>query len=153
MNEVNKTISAAAGASSSGFGPNTNGQGATPFSQPGGTYAGLPQAANPYDLDHSENGFNFVGEDSLGELVRGFVQTTEAGLAEKELERAGIRVQSLTAKRGVKKKHRRPTGVEFATLAEQFGDLMEIGESPTQVCRLLSYSQTNPMLADALLNA
>src|SRR6185369_16394834 len=54
---------------------------------------------------------------------------------------------------GVKKKNRRPTGVEFATLAEQFGDLMEIGESPTQVCRLLSYAQTNTVLQDALLNA
>jgi type IV pilus assembly protein PilC len=154
MNEVNKTMSAAAGASSSPFGTSETGQGHSSFTQPAGNYVSASRAApNPYDLSHSDNGFNFVGEDSFGELVRGFVQTTEAGLAEKELERAGIRVQSITAKRGVKKKNRRPTGVEFATLAEQFGDLMEIGESPTQVCRLLSYAQTNTVLADALLGA
>lgn len=109
--------------------------------------------AQMYDPDRSENGFDFAGEDSLGNLVRGFVQTTEIKLAESELERAGIRVQSLSARRTDRKKHRRPTGVEFATLAEQFGDLMEVGESPTQVCRLLAYAQTNTVLAQALLNA
>jgi len=152
MNEVNKTMSAAAGASA-GFGASTNVRGNT-ATQLAEDYRGASTAdSNPYDLSHSENGFNFVGEDSLGELVRGFVQTTEAHLAEKELERAGIRVQSVTPKRGIKKKNRRPTGVEFATLAEQFGDLMEIGESPTQVCRLLAYAQTNTVLQEALLNA
>jgi type IV pilus assembly protein PilC len=50
-------------------------------------------------------------------------------------------------------KSRRPTSLELATLAEQFGDLMEIGESPTQVCRLLSFAQTNKTLAEALINA
>ena len=109
--------------------------------------------ANQFDVNHSDNGFNFVGEDSMGEIVRGFVQTTEIDLAEKELERAGISVRSISPIRGAKKKNRRPTGVEFATLAEQFGDLMEIGESPTQVCRLLSFAQTNTLLADALLDA
>jgi type II secretory pathway component PulF len=53
----------------------------------------------------------------------------------------------------LKQKNKRPTGIEFATLAEQFGDLMEIGESPTQVCRLLSYAQTNKILSDALMSA
>ena len=43
--------------------------------------------------------------------------------------------------------------IEFASLAEQFGDLMEIGEPPTAVCRMLSYTQTNKFLADALVNA
>src|SRR5204863_2941048 len=37
--------------------------------------------------------------------------------------------------------------------AEQFGDLMEIGESPTQICRLLAYAQTNQQLSDALADA
>ncbi len=109
--------------------------------------------ASQFDVNHSDNGFDFVGKDSMGEVVRGFVQTTEINLAEKELERAGISVRSISAKRGTKKRNRRPTGVEFATLAEQFGDLMEIGESPTQVCRLLSYAQTNTALAEALLDA
>lgn len=110
-------------------------------------------AQDRYDVSYSDNGYDFVGEDSLGEPVKGFVMTSEASLAEKELERAGIRVQSINAKRGVRKKNRRPSAIEFATLAEQFGDLMEIGESPTQVCRLLSYAQTNTMLADALMSA
>ncbi len=125
----------------------------------GGAFPASPDRADPtafasqFDVNHSDNGFDFVGEDSMGELVRGFVQTTEIDLAEKELERAGISVRSISAKRGTKKRNRRPTGVEFATLAEQFGDLMEIGESPTQVCRLLSFAQTNTMLAEALLDA
>ena len=110
-------------------------------------------SARAFDAEFAENGFNFVGEDSLGEVIKGFVQTPESKLAEKELERAGIRVQSISPRRGTRKKNRRPTGVEFATLAEQFGDLMEIGESPTQVCRLLSFAQTNVMLADALMDA
>ena len=117
----------------------------------GGDFA-APGSAS-YDLEHSENGFNFVGEDSLGTIVKGFIQTTEAQLAEKELERAGIHVQSFNPRRAVRKKNRRPTGVEFATLAEQFGDLMEVGQSPTQICRLLAYAQTNAVLADALLDA
>jgi type IV pilus assembly protein PilC len=123
------------------------------FSAAGAGRPGAVTYENQFDGNHSENGFSFVGEDSLGEIVKGFVQTTEINLAEKELERAGISVKSISANRGVKKKNRRPTGIEFATLAEQFGDLMEIGESPTQVCRLLSYAQTNTMLAEALLNA
>ncbi len=106
-----------------------------------------------YDVSYSDNGYDFVGEDSLGEPVKGFVQTAEANLAEKELERAGIRVETIKPKRGLKKKNKRPSAIEFATLAEQFGDLMEIGESPTQVCRLLSYAQTNAMLSEALMNA
>lgn len=105
------------------------------------------------ELGKSENGFNYVGVDSLGVPIKGFVQTTEADLAGKELERAGIRVQSIKGKSGGREKKRRPTGIEFATLAEQFGDLMEIGESPTQICRLLALSQTNKVLRNALLNA
>ncbi len=108
---------------------------------------------DPFEMGRSEAGFNFTGVDSLGEPVKGFVQTPEIDLAAKELERAGIRVQAISPRRGLKQTKRRPTGVEFATLAEQFGDLMEIGESPTQVCRLLSYAQTNKVLAEALMNA
>ena len=104
-------------------------------------------------LGLSENGFNFAGIDSLGEPVKGFVQTTEPKLAAKELERAGVRVYSISEKRGARQTSRRPTSIEMATLAEQFGDLMEIGESPTQVCRLLSHSQTNKFLSSALLSA
>jgi len=105
------------------------------------------------DGTHSAGGFDFRGTDSLGAPVKGFVQTADAVQAAHELERAGISVERINERRGLRQKSRRPKGIEFATLAEQFGDLMEVGESPTQVCRLLSYSQTNKMLADALLNA
>ncbi len=101
----------------------------------------------------SDNGFNFVGLDSLGETTKGFVQTTDQTSASKQLERAGIRVLSLTPKGLGRKKYKSPTRVEIATLAEQFGDLMEIGESPTQICRLLAHAQTNDVLSEALLNA
>jgi len=101
----------------------------------------------------SENGFNFVGLDSLGKSAKGYVQNTDQSMAANELERAGIHVVSINPKRGTRKKNRRPALIEIATLAEQFGDLMEIGESPTQICRLLSFSQTNQMLSDALLDA
>ncbi|MGB5012481.1 MAG: type II secretion system F family protein [Pyrinomonadaceae bacterium] len=109
--------------------------------------------SSSFDPDHSEDGFNYTGIDSLGQETRGFVQSKELRQAEKELERAGINVSSISPRRSTKKKNRRPTGVEFATLAEQFGDLMEIGESPTQVCRLLAFAQTNTVLSDALLNS
>jgi type IV pilus assembly protein PilC len=108
---------------------------------------------SPSDVIRSEGGFNFSGIDSLGEPVKGFVQTEDPVLATNELERAGISVKSITERRGSRKKNSRPNSVEFATLAEQFGDLMEVGESPTQVCRLLAYAQTNKMLSDALLDA
>lgn len=108
---------------------------------------------DPLAMRRSETGFNYVGIDSLGVSIKGFVQTADIELAEKELERAGIRVVSITPRRMVRQKNRRPTMVEFATLAEQFGDLMEIGESPTQVCRLLAYAQTNKVLAEALMNS
>lgn len=159
MDEVRKTFGAAAGGSPATVGGNLLGPDVSDFRQANKGFSVRPDdddlrsMSSRYDLDHSENGFNFVGEDSLGEVVRGFVQTTEIQLAQNELERAGISVQSISPKRGIRKKNRRPTGVEFATLAEQFGDLMEIGESPTQVCRLLAYAQTNTLLADALLNA
>ncbi len=100
----------------------------------------------------ADNGFNYVGIDSLSQPVKGFVQTRDQSMATKELERAGIRVLSISPRSGSKKGNRRPTRIEFATLAEQFGDLMEIGESPTQVCRLLAFAQTNQMLADSLLD-
>ncbi len=105
------------------------------------------------DLSYSENGFNFTGTDSLGERIKGFVQTSEVSLASRQLQRAGIKVDVITEKRGGRQKNRRPTSVELATLAEQFGDLMEIGESPTQVCRLLAHAQTNKMLSNALMKA
>ncbi len=101
----------------------------------------------------SENGFNFVGVDSLDQPIKGFVQTTDEAMVSLELERAGIRVQSISPRTGGRKNSRRPKRVEFAALAEQFGDLMEIGESPTQICRLLAYAQTNQVLSEALFNA
>jgi type IV pilus assembly protein PilC len=52
----------------------------------------------------------------------------------------------------VRQRARRPSMLDFAQLADQFGDLMEIGENPVQVCRLLAYSQTNKYLQDALLD-
>src|SRR6476620_7545110 len=158
MKEMNKTSEAAANGSSR---PHV-----LPFnaplrrSAPTIAAAPRPQAPSPrvqersaFQLQNSEGGFNFSGVDSLGNTVKGFVQTQEPQLAEKELERAGISVVSISEKRGSRQKNRRPTSVEFATLAEQFGDLMEVGESPTQVCKLLASAQTNQMLSDALKNA
>jgi type II secretory pathway component PulF len=110
-------------------------------------------AVNPAGLARSEGGFNFTGFDSFGEVVKGFVQTPDATLAAKELERAGIRVQTIGERRKGREKNRRPTRIELATLAEQFGELMEVGESPTQICRLLAQAQTNKVLELALLNA
>lgn len=113
----------------------------------GSNLANLPQ------LSRSEGGFNFTGFDSFNEIVKGFVQTPDAALAAKELERAGIRVQTIGERRKGREKNRRPTRIELATLAEQFGELMEVGESPTQICRLLAQAQTNKVLEIALLNA
>jgi type IV pilus assembly protein PilC len=123
--------------------------------KPVNSTAGTPFTgyANSEELKRSENGFNFTGIDSLGGTIKGFVQTTDAQLAAKELERAGVSVISLSEKRSGRQKNRRPTSVELATLAEQFGDLMEIGENPTQVCRLLAAAQTNRVLSKALINA
>jgi type IV pilus assembly protein PilC len=105
------------------------------------------------EVNHSEGGFNFQGIDSLGNVVKGFVQTEDPTRAANELERAGISVEKIVERRGLRQKNRRPRPVDLATLAEQFGDLMEVGESPAQVCRLLSHAQTNKMLSDALINA
>ena len=108
---------------------------------------------DPLTMQRSETGFNYVGIDSLGVTIKGFVQTVDIDLAEKELERAGIRVVSINPRREIRQKNKKPTMVEFATLAEQFGDLMEIGEPPMQVCRMLAFSQTNKYLSDALINS
>jgi len=104
-------------------------------------------------IPRSEAGFNFVATDSLGNKVKGFSPTPDPIMAVRELERAGMVIESLKPIRGQKKTKKKPTGTELATLAEQFGDLMEIGESPTQVCRLLAFAQTNDVLARSLLNA
>ena len=112
----------------------------------------IVRGAETTGLLPSDGGFYYAGVDSLGAPVKGFVQTEDPVLAANELQRAGIGVTSLKERRGPRKKFRRPNSVEFATLAEQFGDLMEVGESPTQICRLLAFSQTNRQLADALLN-
>lgn len=109
--------------------------------------------ANPREMSRSEGGFDFTGFDSFGEIVRGFVQTPDPTLAAKELERAGIKVQTINERRKGREKNRRPKRIELATLAEQFGELMEVGESPTQICRLLAQAQTNKVLETALLNA
>ena len=149
MNEVRKSQGGVGTATSTRLRGNLSGAAvADPFLPSGGS-----AAAEAFEIGHSSNGYNFVGDDSLGQVVRGYVQTTEERLAANQLERAGIRVHSLVPRRGLKQKNRRPKSIEFATLAEQFGDLMEIGESPTQVCRLLAYAQTNTMLQEALLDA
>ena len=127
-----------------------------PLGPTGGRGAATTERARPEHIASgltSDGGFNFAGVDSLGMPVKGFVQTEDPTQAANELERAGISLASMNERRGPRKKNRRPTSVEFATLAEQFGDLMEVGESPTQVCRLLSAAQTNRVLADALINA
>lgn len=148
MNELNEI------AGNSGSGPAIRPLGtAGRFAAPDVSRTGPIKGIDRLDVTHSDGGYNFSGVDSLGGPVKGFVQTEEAALAANELERAGISVQSLSERRGPRKKNRRPTSIEFATLAEQFGDLMEVGESPTQVCRLLSFAQTNKVLADALLDA
>jgi len=120
-----------------------------------GTYAteGDVGVYDPLDISKSATGFDYKGFDSLGAAVDGFVQTTDMDLARKELERAGIRVSFISPRRMVRQKVKKPSMIEFASLAEQFGDLMEIGEPPTQVCRLLSYTQTNKYLSDALMDA
>lgn len=117
----------------------------------GGAVGSSP--ANLPALSRSEGGYNFSGIDSFGQIVKGFVQTPDPALAAKELERAGIRVQTIGERRKGREKNRRPTRIELATLAEQFGELMEVGESPTQICRLLAQSQVNKVLETALLNA
>jgi len=159
MNEVENTFGGAEGEmrtspirpfNSSPRRPAPNTTRVRPLASPGRTFT---TESDVSDLERSESGFNFTGIDSLGEPVKGFVQTTESLLAAKELERAGIRVLSISEKKSGRQKNRRPTSVELATLAEQFGDLMEIGENPTQVCRLLAFAQTNKVLANALLNA
>ena len=148
----------------------TNGNSATatpvrPFNAPAShltgvrpLHSGVTAGASPYvtadaAMPRSEGGFNYTGTDSLGERIKGFIQTPDAALAQNELERAGIRVERISDRRGARQKDRRPTGVEFATLAEQLGDLMEIGEPPTQACRLLAAAQTNKRLSDALISA
>jgi type IV pilus assembly protein PilC len=147
MNELNEI------AGNSGSGPAIRPLGTAGRFAPNVNPTGRIKGIDRLDVTHSDGGYNFSGVDSLGGPVKGFVQTEEAALAANELERAGISVQSLKDRRGPRKKNRRPTSIEFATLAEQFGDLMEVGESPTQVCRLLSFAQTNKVLSDALLDA
>ena len=66
-------------------------------------------SAARFDMLESENGFNYVGEDSLGHPIKGFVQTTDPRLAENELERAGIKVESIVPRRGIRKRARKPT--------------------------------------------
>jgi type IV pilus assembly protein PilC len=128
-----------------------NGEGVRPI---GIAYRATAAAFSDADESSvSENGYNFIGIDSRGETVKGFVQTSQAQLAAKELERAGISVQSISERKGGRQKDHRPTRIEIATLAEQFGDLMEIGESPTQICRLLAIAQTNKVLSRALNDA
>lgn len=111
----------------------------------------LAQDFDPLDVTKSATGFDYKGIDSLGVEISGFVQTTDMRLAEKELQRAGIQVTSIMPRKMVRQKTKKPSMLEFASLAEQFGDLMEIGENPVQVCRLLAYTQTNKHLQDALL--
>src|SRR5688572_33470444 len=147
MNELNEI------AGNSGSGPAIRPLGTAGHFAPNVNPTGRIKGIDRLDVTHSDGGYNFSGIDSLGGPVKGFVQTEEAALAANELERAGISVQSIKERRGPRKKNRRPTSIEFATLAEQFGDLMEVGESPTQICRLLSYAQTNKVLSDALLEA
>ena len=118
-----------------------------------GVQPGSIHSFDGVQASHSEGGFNYQGIDSLGSPIKGFIQTEDPVLAQNELERAGISVQKISEKRAPIRKNRRPKGIDFATLAEQFGDLMEVGESPTQVCKLLASAQTNQMLADALKNA
>src|SRR5215471_7284910 len=59
---------------------------------------------------YSEGGFDFRGVDSLGASIKGFVQTEDAIQAAHELERAGIHVDSISEKRGLRRKTRRPRG-------------------------------------------
>src|SRR5688572_8775987 len=116
------------------------------------TRPALAQDFDPLDITKSATGFDYKGIDSLGVAISGFVQTTDMDLAQKELRRAGVEVTSIVPRKMMRQKAKKPSMLEFAQLADQFGDLMEIGENPVQVCRLLAYSQTNRHLQEALLS-
>lgn len=101
----------------------------------------------------NETQFVFTGTDSLGNEVRGTHPGPDRPTALNELETAGLQVSKLARGSKGSKSKGKPKSTDLATLAEQFGELMEIGESPSQVCRILAATQTNKHLSDSLKSA
>jgi type II secretory pathway component PulF len=102
----------------------------------------------------TKNGFKFSGADSLGVNLKGYVPYQTAQEARLRLIKAGVKVESISPKKTLRgKKNKKPSNVEMARLAEQLGEQMEIGMSPSEICELLARNSPNLMLEKALLNA
>ncbi len=102
----------------------------------------------------SSHGFNFEAKDALGLTVEYYVPIEQEQEALEALQRAGLRVKSVSPRRSLRKKQARiPSRQEMIQLAEQLGDQWEAAEPPTQILTSLSKTTQNPLLATALLNA
>jgi hypothetical protein len=144
MNEVNEVLSSGGDPANQPIKPlGSTGR----IIAPNVNRAGMGRAVDKLDVAHSDGGYNFSGVDSLGSPVKGFVQTEDAQAAN-ELS-APISVESIAERRGPQKNRRRPASNLYACRTVR--RFMEVGESPTQVCRAVGLKQTNRVLADAFV--
>lgn len=121
----------------------------------------MPQQGGNYWMiapeDESKYGFKFSGVDSVGHAISSYVSTQNPVIARQELERAGIRLTSLSPYRPIwmvwrREKNKLPSKTELATFAEQFGDMFEAGEKASLICSLIAKTHQNKLFARALLN-
>lgn len=102
----------------------------------------------------SPAGFKFRAQASDGARVDYYVPLEREAETRDALYHAGMKVESVSPRRAVRKKTARvPKRIELAQLAEQIGDMWEAGEPPTQILTTLGLSSPNQLLATALLNA
>ena len=105
------------------------------------------------EIEDSPNGYVWTGTDALGRKSKLESYAVTAADAESDLRKIGVQVESLKPKNisGLfSKKGHLPKLQELASFARNFGEQIEAGNTPIQICKMLAEADPNETVADAL---
>ena len=106
------------------------------------------------EIEDSDGGYSWKGVDARGRRLKSMrsYAKTEAD-AENEINAAGIRISSLKPTTLTRRKRHTPKYQELATLARNFGEQIEAGNTPQEILKMLADGEENETMSNALIGA
>lgn len=102
------------------------------------------------EIADSIGGYVWIGYDALGRKNKLETYATTAQSAERELHKINIQVASLKPIRMRRRTRHLPALQELASLARNFGEQIEAGNTPLQICKMLAEADPNETISEAL---
>lgn len=102
------------------------------------------------EMPDSDGGYIWKGVDALGRefQLRSYAKT--AAEAAKEINAVGIRVFKLRPTTVARRRRHLPKHQELASLARNFGEQIEAGNTPQEILKMLAEAEENETLANGL---